>query len=176
MEMPASLVDDTVNFFSDGTTAVIPTIGNDTIGSEENMNTYINLTKKPIAAAKNFDGDNIKGAYGSGGEIGYGVTIEKDTRDDQNYVVYFMLQASGFKLKSNKELPGTLQKFSQIIPETDTANSKPSKNQIYPMIASITLDLNKYDTGLDISLMAIKNIVPNDTTEVFNQQSVKLEK
>lgn len=176
MEMPASLVDDTVNFFSDGTTAVIPTIGNDTIGSEENMNTYINLTKKPIAAAKNFDGDSIKGAYGSGGEIGYGVTIEKDIRDDQNYVVYFMLQASGFKLKSNKELPGTLQKFSQIIPETDTANSKPSKNQIYPMIASIALDLNKYDTGLDISLMAIKNIVPNDTTEVFNQQSVKLEK
>ena len=84
-----------------------------------------------------------------------------------------MLQATGFKLKSNKELPGTLQKFSQIIPQTNVAQSKPGKNQIYPMFARIDLDSSKYDTGLDFRLMAIKNIVPNNETDVFNQQTTK---
>jgi uncharacterized protein YejL (UPF0352 family) len=84
-----------------------------------------------------------------------------------------MLQATGFKLKSNKELPGTLQKFSQIIPKTNTGDSKPSLQQIYPMFAKISLVSSKYNDGLDFSLMAIKNIVPNHVTNVFNQQTSK---
>lgn len=168
--MPETLKYDTVNFLVDGNIPVIASDGNDTIGS--GTSTYKNLTKFPIAAAKNFTGDVIHGGYSGGGDD-FETLITKDTRNDQPYVVYFMLQATGFKLKSNKELPGTLQKFSQIIPETNVAQSKPGLNQIYPMFARIDLDSSKYDSGLDFRLMAIKNIVPNNATDVFNQQTTK---
>lgn len=39
-------------------------------------------------------------------------------------VTYFMCQATGFKLTSNKELPSANQKFSIAIPETTVKNGK----------------------------------------------------
>lgn len=77
-------------------------------------------------------------------------------------VVYFMCQATGYKLTSNKELPSADQKFSRIIPQTtnkyntvtqtfkDTANS----NQKYPMFAIIDVDDGEYS----IKLARVHNI------------------
>jgi hypothetical protein len=162
---------------------VIATEGFET-ASDQSM---INLTKFPIAAGKNFTlnsstGEyNIKGAYS---EVGTGnitsITKESGTPPaNLSYTVYFMLQATGFKLKSNKELPGPVQRFSQIIPRStisgtgDTiSSSKPSVSQIYPMFAKIDINTSVYDTtGLNINLIAIANIVPNDITKVLNQQT-----
>jgi hypothetical protein len=147
---------------------VIATEGSET-ASDLSM---INLTKFPIAAGKNFSGDTIKGYYepSSGTDI---TCVTKDIRSGSNYVIYFMLQATGFKLKSNKELPGPLQKFSQVIPKTTfkATGATPSTSQIYPMFARIDLNSSNYNSGLDIKLMAIENIVPNDTTLVLNQQT-----
>lgn len=173
MTMPESLSNDTVYFWDNGSgQVVVPTLGDDMVGS--NTGTYKNLTKYPIVSSSNFNGSEILGNY-SGGTDEYIKCVTKDTYSGSkpiNYVIYFMLQATGFKLKSNKELPGTLQKFSQIIPQTQ--GSKPSTQQIYPMFAKIVLEsTSKYDSGLDFQLMALKNIVPNDQTAVFNIQTTK---
>jgi hypothetical protein len=74
-----------------------------------------------------------------------------------NGVVYFMLQATGYKLKSNKELPSPFQTFSYVIPKTDTTGSSdsPSGNQQRPMFAKIHLDSSNYK----IYLCRIENIL-----------------
>ena len=57
-------------------------------------------------------------------------------------IIYFMLQATGFKLKSNKELPSNSQLFNYIIPKTkhkDDGTDGPDGNQQYPMFAKIDL-------------------------------------
>ena len=173
MTMPRSLRDDTVLFLvkiNDG----LPVENQSLVGSD--FKNYRNLTKFPITSSNNFNGDTIKGNYGN--NDAYISSITKDEfSGNANYVIYLMLQATGFKLKSNKELPGPLQKFSQIIPKTTVKASgdTPNENQIYPMFAKITLDNtnNKYDSGLDICLMAIENIVPLDTSKVFNTITVE---
>jgi hypothetical protein len=77
-------------------------------------------------------------------------------------VTYFMCQASGYKLTSNKELPSSDQKFSRIIPQTkstynqdtgsytDTADA----NQKHPMLGIIDVASGSYA----IKLARIKNI------------------
>lgn len=79
-------------------------------------------------------------------------------------VVYFMCQASGYKLKSNKELPSSSQKYSCVIPKTDVKAGvdKPDKNQQYPMYATIDCG----DT-FNIQLVRLANIFNNKL--VFNQ-------
>lgn len=80
-------------------------------------------------------------------------------------VTYFMCQATGFKLTSNKELPSANQKFSLAIPETtvkngnDTANA----NQKYPMFGIIRL----VDSDYSIELVRIANILTS--TAKFTQ-------
>lgn len=57
-------------------------------------------------------------------------------------VTYFMCQATGYKLTSNKELPSANQKFSMLVPETTITSAgadKASTNQQYPMFAIINL-------------------------------------
>ena len=55
-----------------------------------------------------------------------------------------MCQATGYKLKSNKELPSPDQKFSYIIPSTgvnaNTGADSPDANQQYPMYMEICPD------------------------------------
>ena len=72
----------------------------------------------------------------------------------KNGVVYFMCQATGYKLKSNKELPSVNQIYSIIVPKTDVANSKPHFSQESPMYVVYT-----YGTGvINIDLYRIVNI------------------
>ena len=70
----------------------------------------------------------------------YGVELSDD--EDLGGVIYMMCQATGFKLKSNKELPGPKQRFSYIIPKTNTTSSgdKPNANQQHPMFTEIQPD------------------------------------
>lgn len=73
-------------------------------------------------------------------------------------VTYFMCQATGFKLTSNKELPSANQKFSLAIPQT-TINNKGKDvaniNQQYPMFGIIKLN----SSSSDIELVRIANIL-----------------
>lgn len=71
-------------------------------------------------------------------------------------VVYFMCQATGYKLTSNKELPSANQKFSMVIPQTTISggSDKADNNQKYPMFGIISLDTDKYT----IKLVRVVNI------------------
>lgn len=86
----------------------------------------------------------------------YGVELQENT--ELGGVIYLMCQATGFKLKSNKELPGPNQKFSFIIPKTTVADSgdTPSKEQLQPMFTEIHPDEHK------TYLMRLKNIQNNE--------------
>ena len=86
-------------------------------------------------------------------------------------VIYFMCQATGFKLMSNKELPSPDQTFSQYIPKSQiTRNSdnsikksSASPEQRYPMYAVIELG-----STWNVMLTRLVNIQVNPTT-LFTQ-------
>jgi len=84
----------------------------------------------------------------------------------QGGVVYFMCQATGFKLTSNKELPSANQKFSVVVPKTSVSGGadKASAEQKYPMFGII--DLNDNYT---IKLVRIANIL--NAKAAFNQST-----
>ena len=97
----------------------------------------------------------------------YGVTLNDG--QELGGVKYVMCQATGFKLKSNKELPGPNQRFSYIIPFTDVGDSSdtPSDQQLVPMFTEIRPDT------YDIYLMRLVNIHkthPNDGTPAVLSQ------
>ena len=83
-------------------------------------------------------------------------------------VVYFMCQATGFKLKSNKELPSNRQVFSCIIPKTKEGESKdsPSNDQLRPMFAII-------NPGNSVELIRINNIMDNNFNFLQNSFGTK---
>ena len=86
--------------------------------------------------------------------------------DLEGGIVYFMCQATGYKLTSNKELPSSNQKFSKVLPLTIIKSGKdsPSAEQKYPMFA--ILDFK--NSNIDIKLIRLKNIF--NSTFVFNQK------
>ena len=73
-------------------------------------------------------------------------------------VTYFMCQATGYKLTSNKELPSANQKFSLAVPQTSNAGGKDTanNNQKYPMFGIIQLG-----NTIDVKLVRITNIFNN---------------
>ena len=85
-----------------------------------------------------------------------------------------MCQATGYKLKSNKELPSTNQRFAYIIPETNIAESKPANNQLYSMFTEIVINNNTFDIYLyrilDITLNTPGGVESgNKTAKEFTQ-------
>lgn len=82
----------------------------------------------------------------------YGVKLNDG--EEFGGVIYMMCQATGFKLKSNKELPGPSQRFSFIIPETTPGDSgdTPSDEQLQPMYTEIHPDTH------EAYLLRLKNI------------------
>lgn len=83
-------------------------------------------------------------------------------------VIYFMCQATGFKLMSNKELPSPNQTFSQFIPQSSITRdsntnkitkSSASPEQRYPMYSVI-----KLGSIWNIELIRLSNIQKNPTT------------
>ena len=159
MQMGNTLEDDdkvswTTTLYKDGQTyKVSPQTGTDTLS--------INTTKFPIMVDPTTNTPPI------------GVTLSSTTifpyygvNSLTGGVVYFMCQATGFKLKSNKELPSTNQKFSYVIPKTNVDGSKvtPSGEQQLPMFSEIKLGENSYL----IYLYRINNIMSNKGT-LFSQ-------
>lgn len=82
---------------------------------------------------------------------------EQDQNPYTTGVIYFMCQATGFKQKSNKELPSTSQKFSQFIPKSDlTATPAAASNeQQMPMYAIFKLNQNN---PWSVQLIRLNNI------------------
>jgi hypothetical protein len=80
-------------------------------------------------------------------------------------ITYFMCQASGYKLTSNKELPSAQQKFSRILPQTKgtydattaTYKDTPSTDQKYPMFSIIKVNSGIYD----IKLIRVTGVLKN---------------
>ena len=89
-------------------------------------------------------------------------------------VTYFMVQATGYKLKSNKELPSVDQSFSKVRPKTELKNNKLSAHfsQESPMFATIKSGTNKWN----IDLYRIVNIKKTDATKITEFSSVKYSK
>ena len=88
-----------------------------------------------------------------------------------NFVTYSMCQATGYKLKSNKELPSIYQMFSKIIPETShgTSSDSPSSEQLYPMYS--VLEFNNDCSELNISMNRITGIFNDDGGDKFDQNA-----
>lgn len=86
-------------------------------------------------------------------------------------VIYFMCQATGFKLMSNKELPSPDQTFSQYIPKSnltrnennEVTKSSASPEQRYPMYAIVELG-----NTWKVKLIRLANIQSAPTT-LFTQ-------
>ena len=86
-----------------------------------------------------------------------------------NHVTYLMCQATGYKVKSNKELPSSYQFFSKVVAGTSTASAQ--KSQLYPMYVIVEFD----GTDIKAKLVRIGNIFKiNETkgTESFGQNAV----
>lgn len=130
----------------DGIMTMEETLANDTATwlypadySDETLQGY-NTSKKPY----------VKGpAVDNTVDVGYmSPMIEKD--DLTNGVVYFMCQATGYKLTSNKELPSNYQHFAKLIPKTGNKNGSDTADgaQQYPMFAIINMSGNNYNIKL----------------------------
>lgn len=76
--------------------------------------------------------------------------------DKKNGVTYFMCQATGYKLKSNKELPSINQIYSVIVPKTKVSGTSVTAHfsQESPMFVVYNYEDNK----IDIDLFRIINI------------------
>lgn len=94
-------------------------------------------------------------------------------------VVYFMLQATGYKITSNKELPSKYQYFSQIVPKTDNTLSNgnmsntANNNQCYPMYAMLKVDTTGTSTAVDLFMMRVKGIVKSEGNKITFKQGTK---
>lgn len=171
MTMGSTLSNDLVNFITYNGEPV--TQDSDiTIGSTGySQDNFVNLTKQPLIKA------SLVTSYIEGNDS-YGNTTDSssdmyasytsDSYSNASYVVYLMCQATGFKLKSNKELPGNYQRFSAIIPKTNNSGSsdKPDAQQQSPMY--ITVDC---DTIPAFELIKLWNINNGSTT--FTNSSLK---
>lgn len=89
--------------------------------------------------------------------------------DYDGFVTYSMCQATGYKLKSNKELPSTIQVFSKIIPVTNHSadGDKPSGEQLYPMYS--VLEFNNDCSEVFVSMNRITNIFKANGKDAFTQ-------
>jgi hypothetical protein len=76
--------------------------------------------------------------------------------DKKNGVTYFMCQATGYKLKSNKELPSINQIYSVIVPKTKVSGTSVTAHfsQESPMFVVYNYEGNE----IDIDLFRIINI------------------
>ena len=97
------------------------------------------------------------------------------------FVNYSMCQATGYKLKSNKELPSAYQVFSKLIPMTDNQyDDKTGKftdtvngNQLYPMYSIIEFEHGNDGSiiATNVKLCRVAGIFKADGNDSFTQTS-----
>lgn len=125
----------------------------------------IHLSKFPIIESSSVNMTSESGSILPG-------TINSNT----NYgVTYFMCQATGFKLMSNKELPSPKQVFSRYLPQSTytikdgvITKSTADKEQRRPMYAIIDLNKEGNDYRILGKLIRLNNIQAGPT-KLFNQ-------
>ena len=100
-----------------------------------------------------------------------------NTTNNNNYdgfINYSMCQATGYKLKSNKELPSPYQVFSKLIPLTDTSSGtdSPNGNQLYPMYSVIEFEHRSGNiNAVNVKLCRVAGIFKVDGKDSFTQTS-----
>ena len=88
---------------------------------------------------------------------------------------YSMCQATGFKLKSNKELPSSQQKFSLVIPKTDNSGAadNPNDNQLKSMFVEVQLSGDNYSVYLarieEITTLNAKGAIALFSQDAFSK-------
>ena len=90
------------------------------------------------------------------------------------FINYSMCQATGYKLKSNKELPSPYQVFSKLIPLTDTSSGTDSANgnQLFPMYSVIEFEhRNESINAVNVKLCRVTGIFKVDKKDSFTQTS-----
>ena len=97
------------------------------------------------------------------------------------FVNYSMCQATGYKLKSNKELPSAYQVFSKLIPMTDNQydattgkfTDTVNGNQLYPMYSILEFEHDKDGSiiATNVKLCRVAGIFKADGKDSFTQTS-----
>lgn len=95
------------------------------------------------------------------------------------FVNYSMCQATGYKLKSNKELPSPYQVFSKLIPMSTFENGadKANGNQLYPMFSVIEFehdDEPRNVVAINVKLCRVGGVFQSDGKDTFTQTSYGL--
>ena len=100
------------------------------------------------------------------------IEINDDGKYD-GFINYSMCQATGYKLKSNKELPCAYQVFSKLIPLTDhtSGSDGPNGNQLYPMYSVIEFEhgRNEEINAINVKLCRVAGIFAKDGKDSFTQ-------
>ena len=100
-------------------------------------------------------------------------TTNNDKYD--GFVNYSMCQATGYKLKSNKELPCMYQVFSKLIPMTshEDGSDKPNENQLYPMYSVLEFEHSDDNNinAINVKLCRVSGIFAKDGKDSFTQTS-----
>ena len=106
------------------------------------------------------------------------IKVSDDGKYD-GFVNYSMCQATGYKLKSNKELPSAYQVFSKLIPKTDNKyedgkfTDTVNENQLYPMYSVLEFVHNRNGVieAIDVKLCRVAGIFKSDGKDSFTQTS-----
>ena len=131
---------------------------------------YIPLDLYSMIGEKKFTGNNDY--YRCCTPINTHIENDGKTRKYDGFVNYSMCQATGYKLKSNKELPSAYQVFSKIIPETTypEGKDKPSGNQLYPMYSVLEINHDNNNVcGINVKMCRVAGIFEEDNSDVFSQ-------
>ena len=167
MNMESTLENDTVNFdlyYKDG----------QLYDTNIEGSTLIQSSKFPIMQS------STSGINKSSDESVWYPYFGVDTLNDG--VIYFMCQATGYKLKSNKELPSPDQRFSYVIPKTKPATvagktDTPSNDQLYSMFSEIDLNQDNITIYLYriLNITTVKDNKPQELTQInYNSKDFKL--
>lgn len=95
--------------------------------------------------------------------------------ENNHPVRYFMMQATGYKLKSNKELPSQNQRYSCIIPKTTLKSDnsdKPASDQQKPMYGEIYFTTVGNQEYINLSIIRINNILTTDTNNFLESANI----
>lgn len=163
----------TKNSIDDGPMQMQPSLEYDNVNWNRTETINLNgvATEKPINSTKfpiYVTDENKTGIYTNATTFYPVYNVRRVNDDNETYeyadrgVIYFMLQATGNKLKSNKELPSNSQTFGYVIPKTkheSATSDKPYADQQYPMFAKIDLS-QRY-----IVLCRISNILSSKTDD-----------
>ena len=99
--------------------------------------------------------------------------VETENDKYEGFINYSMCQATGYKLKSNKELPCEYQVFSKLIPKTSHGTTdSPNGNQLYPMFSILEFEHQGGNiNAINVKMCRVTSIFAEDGKDSFTQTS-----